>query len=537
MVIRNPYSFIAKHYKIINLLLLVPILYLALKFGDIAEFFRDYVKANYTVYESDYATKYVTGFTFLVLVGMLIINASIYFVCLTKKKNVWYFLVGSIYYVILLALALFFRVTMESMQLSTIDQTFANFVRDCANLSVFPAYFLFAVGLAKGVGFNVRTLRFDNNAELIVADSDDESIELRIGREDKSLKKVLVHTIRELKYYVLENKFVFTCFSVVAVIGIGVTLFLNFQVYNKTYTVNQELEMDRFTISLKDSYLTNVDYHGNKISDKYYLAVKLGIINNGKATSIDSSNFRIYLDNESIYPSYDRASRFIDIGSVYQGEIIPNVKEFAGDEYVLVYELNKDQVKNSYQMRILNGLTRKGNKLLKRYKKINIKPTNLIKTDNIKEVYKVGSEVSLKKSMIGETIYTLKSIKFVDHYNYEYKNCAGSNCYDAAGVLVPHPGNVLAIIEDEIKWDDRSSYYKNSHLDFYSDFVSLSYQYSTLSGVESNEDKYNVSTMVNVTPDGLKNVKVYEVASSISKSKKINMLVRIRNKIYTIEIK
>ena len=537
MVIRNPYSFISKHYKIINLLLLIPILYLALKFGDIAEFFRDYVKANYVVYESDYATSYVTGFTFLVLIVMLIINASIYLVCLTKRKSIWYFLVASVYYVILLVLALFFRVTMENMQLTTIDQTFANFVRDCANLCVFPAYFLFVVGLAKGVGFNVRTLRFDNNAELIIADNDDENIELRLGREDKSLKKVLVHMIRELKYYVLENKFVFTCFSVVALIGIGVTLFLNFQVYNKTYTVNQALEMDRFTISLKDSYLTNVDYHGNQISDKYYLAVKLGIINNGKATSIDSSNFRIYLDNESIYPSYDRASRFIDIGSIYQGEIIPNVKKFAGGEYVLVYELTKSQVKNSYQMRILNGLTRKGNKLIKRYKKINIKPTNLLKQEIIKDVYKVGSEVSFKKSMIGETIYKLKSIKFVDHYNYVYKNCAGSNCYDASGVLVPRPGNSLAIIEDEIKWDDRSSYYKNSNLDFYGDFVSLSYQYNLLSGIELNDDKYNISTMMNVTPNGLENVKVYEVSSSIINSKKINMLIKIRNKIYTIEIK
>ncbi len=39
MIIRNPYGFIAKHYKIINILLIIPIIYLTLKFGDVATFF------------------------------------------------------------------------------------------------------------------------------------------------------------------------------------------------------------------------------------------------------------------------------------------------------------------------------------------------------------------------------------------------------------------------------------------------------------------------------------------------------------------
>ena len=538
MVIRNPYSFIAKHYKIINLLLLVPLIYLALKFGDIGSFFRDFVKSNYTTIETDYATKYVTGFTFFVLVVMIAVNLGIYFVCLTKKKRVLYFLTASFYYIILLFLAFFFRVTMEGMQLSAIDETFANFVRDCANLSSIPSYFFIVVGLAKGAGFNVRTLRFDNNAELIIADNDDENIELRLGSEDKSLKKVLVHSIRELKYYVLENKFVFSCFGAVALIAIVVSLFLNFQVYNKTYSVNQAFTMEKFTISLKDAYLTNVDYHGNIISDdKYYLAIKLGIINNGAATSIDNSHFRIYLDNEAVYPSYDRAARFIDVGKVYQGETIPNVKDYPGGEYVFVYELTKKQVKNSYQMRILNGLTQKDKKLIKRYKKINIKPTNIIKTDIVKDKYKTGTEISFKNSMIGETIYKLDSLKVVDHYNYSSKNCVGDKCVDISGILVPSPGNALVIIKDEIKWDQTTAYYANSGQDFYSDFCSLSYTYSFVSGVDAGIDKYNVSTMKNVTPEGYKEAKVYEVSGNMLRASKIDMLIKVRNKIYTVSVK
>ena len=47
MILKKPYGFLIKHFKIINLILLVPILYIILKFGDIAGFFRDYVAAKY----------------------------------------------------------------------------------------------------------------------------------------------------------------------------------------------------------------------------------------------------------------------------------------------------------------------------------------------------------------------------------------------------------------------------------------------------------------------------------------------------------
>ena len=43
MILRKPYGFLIKHYKIINFILLIPMFYIALKFGDIASFFRDYI--------------------------------------------------------------------------------------------------------------------------------------------------------------------------------------------------------------------------------------------------------------------------------------------------------------------------------------------------------------------------------------------------------------------------------------------------------------------------------------------------------------
>lgn len=538
MIIRNPYNFVSKHYKIINLILLLPMLYLLFKFGDIAEFFRDFVKAGYSTPETNFADSYVTGLAFLVPFLMLIITGTLYIICATKKKKVIYYLASAFYYAILLLAALLFRSTMESIQRVAIDETFANFVRDCANLSVYPMYVLMVIGASKGLGFNFRTLRFDNNADLQIKEDDDENIELRIGSEDNSLKKNLVHLIRELKYYILENKFVFTCLSVVAGIGIVVMLFLNFQVYNKTYTVNQAFSMDNFTLSLKDSYITNVDYRGNEFEDgKYYLAVKIGIENRGKAAAIESSNFRIFAGNDELYPSYDRSAMFVDVGKPYTGQEIPRTdEEHPGEEFVFVYALTEKQVRSSYQMRILNGLTHKEGKLITRYKKINIKPTNITKLETMDPISS-NKELSLKGSMLGDTKYQLNSLKVVTDYRYEIETCTNNVCSKTSDIVTPSNGGYLVVIEDDITWDENISYYKNSNTDFYEDYAMLSYQYNIFSGVNSGDNNYHVTALKNKTPKGLKDVKVYEVSSTMNKAIKINLLLRIRNRVYTIEVK
>ena len=93
------------------------------------------------------------------------------------------------------------------------------------------------------------------------------------------------------------------------------------------------------------------------------------------------------------------------------------------------------------------------------------------------------------------------------------------------------------VIKDEIKLDETTSYYKNSNKNFYDDFVSFGYNYNLHSGVNAGDDNYNVTLTKNVTPPGLKDVKIYEVSGTMETAVKINMMIRIRNRLYTIEVK
>lgn len=534
MVIRNPYGFIAKYYKIINLILLIPMIYIMLKFNDIANFFKDYVSAGYSTPETNFAESYITGLSIISIIFMLITYIIFYWIFTTKKKNNAIYGIAIIYYFILLLSLFFFYVSMTNIEMSQMDPTFANFVRDFASLIVFPIYVFMIFTVSKGIGFNFKTFRLDNNSELQLSEEDEEDIEIKIGSNNGSIKKNIVHTIRELKYYTLENKLVISWLIIIALGVIVVTSYTNYKNHRQTFTINQAISINNFTLSLKDSYITNTDYRGNLISeDKYYLAIKIGIHNQGEATKIDSSSFRIYIGNKYLYPSYDKSSRFIDIGKIYQGETI-NANE--ANNYVFVYELEKSQIKNSYQMKIINGLREKEGKLIKSYKNINVRPSNVLRNEQLGNIENTKT-INLESTTLGSTKYRLKSLEIVSAYQYEYENCiSNNNCTLIKDTIVPSGGKAIVVLEDELILDKNTSYYLNSEKDFYNDFVSIKYQYNPNAGI-NNSDKTVKTRLKNITPKVLKDKKIYEVPSSLLNADKIDLVIQVRNKIVNMKIK
>lgn len=534
MVIRNPYGFVVKHYKLINFLLLIPMIYLAFNFSDISTFFRDYVASGYITQETGFTESYINNLSIGATLFMIVANILIYVILSTKKKTSIYNIAGTIYYVVLLIATMFFSASMNSIESYTMDATFANFVRDMASMCVLPSYLLIVWGISKTIGFNFKTFRLDNHSDLKISEEDDDEIEIRIGSENNSLKKNIIHLIRELKYYILENKFVFTCIAIGLVLLVGYTSYNYYQTYNKSFTINQAFALDNFSLSLKDSYITDCDYRGVPLSDKtYYLAIKIGIHNQGEASSIDKSNFRLYIGDEFIYPSYDKSSRFIDIGKMYQGEII-NKDE--SNDYVFVYKLNKKQIKSSYELRILSGLTQKDKKLLTKYKKISIRPENILKQEKLGNIEK-NKEIDLSSTTLGKTTFKLKGLKVVQTYMYTYESCdAKNNCHIIKDVILPSGGKSLVIIEDELTLDNSTSYYKNSDKDFYGDFIKLKYTYTLNIGGETGP-RTKTTNLKNVTPKSLKNQSVYEVPSTLLQADEIEMILTIRNKEVRIKAK
>lgn len=539
MVIRNPFRYLSKYYKIINLILLVPMIYLLLKFGDIAKFFREYVSNSYQTVETGIADKYITGLCIVVLIALLFIHLVMAIIISSKKRNAMFHYISTIYYLYLTVIAVILYNIMASIESSSMDATFMNFIRDLANLSYLPLIPLTLVTLAKGLRFDIKSFRFEKSPELQLSEEEEEeedAIEIKFNEKGGSATSGIVHYLRELKYYVLENKIIFRLLGILAIIGIVISAYLQIQVYNKNYSANQIFTINNFEMSLKSSFITDVDYHGNKIEDgKYFLVIKMAVQNTSSTeASLSTSDLRIYLNNKDvIYPSFDRSIRFMDVGKNYQGETISKLT--GAIDYVFCYELTKDQIKSSYQIKILNKLSLKETKLITNYKIINIKPENILESESLGKA-SVGDQINLYETTLGETRYTIKSLQIANSYAFEYQSCNFNKvCSNYKDTVVPGNAKSLIIIEDEIIWDQTTPYYLYSDKDFYGDFVTLDYDYdiSTKSGTVT---RHVSSTLTDVTPSTLQGVKTFEVSNNITNGKNKKITIKVRNKEYTINL-
>ncbi len=199
MIIRKPYAFLIKHYKIINLLLLVPMLYITLKFGDISKFFQDYIRAKYSTPETIIAGKYITALTYIVLIFLILYNLTLYILMKSKKKSTFDYIAGTIFYILLLVLSLYFFNTMKAIELRKASDAAVLMARDIALIAVLPNYPLVFLTLLKGIGFNLKTFRIDNNYDLQVTDDDEAEVELKVGADSYAIKRNIVNMLRELK--------------------------------------------------------------------------------------------------------------------------------------------------------------------------------------------------------------------------------------------------------------------------------------------------------------------------------------------------
>jgi len=539
MIIRNPFRYLSKYYKIINLILLIPMTYLLLKFNDIAKFFREYVSNSYQTVETGIAEKYITGLCIFILVASLVVHLIMGIIISSKKRNALFHYISALYYLYMTVISVILYNIMSSIESGSMDATFMNFIRDLANLSYLPLIPLLLITLCKGLHFDIKTFRFEKSPELQLSEEEEEeedAIEIKFNKQGGSAKSGLIHYLRELKYYVLENKLIFRIIGILIIIALVISAYLQIQVYNKNYSANQVFTINNFEMSLKASYITDVDFHGNVIEKgKYFLVVKMAVQNTSSVdASLSTADLRIYLsDDEVIYPSYDRSIRFIDVGKNYQGETISKLN--GAVDYVFCYELTKSQIKSSYQIKILNQLSLKETKLVSSYKIINIKPENILESEDLGTA-SVGDQIYFYETTLEDTKFTIKSIQIANSYAFEYQSCNFNNvCNNYKDTVVPGNSKSLIIIEDEIIWDETIPYYLYSDKDFYGDFVTLDYDYdiSTKSGVIT---RHVSSTLTEVTPSTLQGVKTFEVANNITNSKNKKLTITVRNKKYTINI-
>lgn len=530
MIIKKPYGFMIKHFKIINAILIVLMVIVERYISKVHSFISAFCSSNYVTSETELVANYMSPICYIAIAILIIGNIIILFLMNSKKKPTLTYIITTIYYILMFILYALCGYLLSMINAVTVSTVMSDLLRDLTFLGGFPAYILIIITFLNAIGFDIKRFRFTNNLDLRITEDDDEEIELKLGNNDYgSNKKRLIRTVRELKYYYLENRFALNIIIVALFVLLFGGLYLSVGAVNQRYNRNQTFSIDTFDITLKNSYLTDFDYQGNYIDDdKVYLTTTIHVKNNYNYDKVvDPSYFRLEIGNKTIYPSYDKSLNFKDLGVTYNGRALKKGEE---NDFVFAFELDKKDIKSTYKLKILNSLKSKKLKIISNYKILTIRPNNIINKKGIEE-QQINKPFLLAENYFGQTNYKLKSIIIDKKYSYKYKTCTSSNyCYENTRTILPSNNTALVIISDEIKWDESCYYYLNKLSDIYTDFGLLYYEYTSPDGTTKT---YN-TRMTNVTPSSLNDIKIYEVPKLVASSKNIRLTLNIRNRIVSI---
>lgn len=531
MILKKPYAFFIKHFRLIHVLLFVLSGLTIYKSTPIVTFFRSYVENGYStnLSSADLANVIPT----LLFIGVFIIflmNSAILSLFIYKKKKKNFYLFYTIYYLVFLILLFICHGILISFGDMTFSAAVARAYQDVALIAYLPQIPFVFVCAIRTLGFNIKQFNFERDLkDLEISSKDNEEIELSIGLETYKTKRRFNRFKREFKYYLKENTLMVIIASLVSIALIVYLIIASTQSYVSKRKIGENFSYDTFIMSIDDAIITNLDAGGNELG-KYYLLLKVSLNNIGpKDAEFQFDNLKLYYTNsEYINPNLSLGTNFVDYAVPFTDSPI-----IAGSQntYVFAYELSDIILKNKLFVKMNTGFIKESNLYYITSSTIDIDP---IIIDKVSEINNVGLNqgLNLSGTYLLDTNVTINDYQVADKYVYNYTTCISKdNCRQFKDMISRTTINeTILVLKGNVKIDESTSYYKtkNASIKFANYFFKVEY---TMDGATY------ISNIINSTPSNFKEGYIFRVSNNLLNADTINLLVTIRNKQYRINLK
>lgn len=512
MIIRKPYAFLIKNFRLINLLILVFSLLVVYRSSIALDFFNDYVDTRQFI-ENDNLINDTIPLFMIIISGMLVfLSMAIAILFKKKDKPTLFYFSAVIYYIIFIIVCFVSRGIIKTIIYDGLDPRISRIVRDIWFIGTILQFAVVAFSLVRTLGFDVRKFNFGEDLhELEISDEDNEEIEV-VTRFDSDKAKMRAAMQREeLKAFFLENKVMIILILFILIVVIPGAFIAKNIVDNKRYQIGEVIDLNKFDLKITGAYLSKKDYTGKTLfkGNNSYLVVSFNIKNfTDKERGITLNNLRLEVNGKIYMPKTSYYEYFTDIGVGYDNNKIGNESK----NFIAVYVISDDDINHEMIIRYADKLTVKDSKVNAVYYRTIIKPENIDRNINVVN-YKLGNSLLFDYNKKDNINFSVSHYNLKDKFTYDVN---GKTKY-----IINNVGLVLSL---------NYSYASNvSFSDFINDFVSIKYRY--------NGNMF-VQNIKNITPKGYKSNEVYFAVSEILKdATEIYLVVNTRNTEYMYKIK
>lgn len=534
MILRKPYAFLIKYFKIIHIIIAVLTGYIIYRAYDIMTFFNNYILNDYSgTFYKGFSTEYISFLIYLVIIIIIIGLCGILFLFIYKKKPAKMYIISIGYFIFYIIFLNILKNAMVGLETTLLSAQTARIYRDLSLLSLAPLFVFLIMYIVRGLGFNIHKFNFENDIkELEIASGDNEEIELTFRSDGVKLKRNVRRFIREFIYYIKENKLIFTLICIVLTISIGVLLFKALpELINERHSQNENFNIYGINYNIEDSIISNLDYKGEITNkDGYFVVIKLRIENNMTYDFyVDYNMFRLEVNNRYVYPTVDKSASFIDYAVSHTSKLI---KANSNNTYAIAFKIKKDEVKKNYRIKISAGSAISKAIKIGKYHYVTITPIIINKIVEEKKV-NLNEEIKFTNSYLGNSTFKAANVIITDKYIYDYEDCYNDKCTTYKGIITNdfHKNSkTLLVFDYEYEIDKEVPFYETAKTvdGFLENFAKLKY-------IDNNNEK--VDNIKNITPSKLKGKIVLEVPSKVRESKEVYLTITIRNKEYSIKLK
>ncbi len=534
MIIRKPYAFLIKHFRLIHGLLFAIFVYTTIKTFGIYSFFNDYAIKHYFTNSMSLVSEHISTLMYISCALIVLLCSGIYYLLSFKNKKRGIYLLSILYSIILCGFYIYISYVLKGLITKTLNVETVRALRDICMIVVIPQIILLFIFLTRALGFNLKQFDFKKDMEdLKIEAADNEEVELTIGNNSYIYKRYFAKARRLFGYFVQENKFFLTALLSITLLAISLTIYFNIKVYNVKYDISKEIYANNLWYKVNNVYLTNKDISGRIIdSTKYYVIVDVNIKNKTKNNqTLSSELFRLDDGVEVLTPKYNMDKQFTDFGNIFAPmDIIASTEKNVN----VIFEIEKKRLKKEYLFKISNvepsiNYTSKS-KL--QYSDIIVNPINVDdKTEGYN--YHLQENIDLSNTLLNKSNIKIVSYTINDSFKDNYEYCLNKDCYTKTFIISPTDKEKNSILKLKGNYNvDNDIYmkkYLNSLSSIFEYFGMIKYRYQG----EVYTEKINKASVAYE-----KNENAYfEVSNKVSQANKIELILTIRGKIITIILK
>lgn len=528
MILRKPYAFFIKYFKLIHLIMAVLMGILVGQTNSFLTFFNQYINSDMLVIGRDLVSEIFFSFVYIYIVLVIVMDVIVWILLDFKNKKKMFYVFAFFCYVLLLVLYIYIRSIFVSMGEEVVDIRLIMVLRDFTIIAFVIQVLTLFITITRAIGFNLQQFDFESDLkDLNISSADNEEFEINVDLDSEKVKRSVKTILRNYRYYLKENLRIVIPIVLAVIITLGFFIYRNIFGNVTRYKEGATFNVTDYSIKVEDSFLTAKDYRLSAVEDgKTLVVLKLGIKTTNKTAQFSFGKFALQIGDNKYYHTIVYSDALKDIGNTYIKQKLTS--EYTS--YLLVYEIpsslaNKDK-KIVYIKNMASGIFGQDEKI-----EVELNPTNLdLEQQQIN--LNLNEQVKVDNFLLEDTTLTLKEVSIANTFNIDYRYCVVTNdCYKFYEPLQAsfYGSYDKSLIKINLELSGSSSLSKDVSK-FITMYGALSYQ---INGINRMVYLQNEKKPSRVPSDA----HYYEIPKDVLSAQNIYLKVQLRGQNYVYTIK